>query len=127
MEVSLDCKEDFRQPLLLDGTELSCGVGVDTSLINTGEDGRALTVLSNHTGCSVTVDEGSSLGVAVPIEPVEPAPGGLQLPEPGSKSRPSSPSQPTPTAEPARLSCLHSKPERWRKKKLAESVDQLIY
>ena len=122
VEVSLDCKEDLRQPLLLDGTKLSCGVGVDTSLINTDEDGRALTVLSNHTGCSVTVDEGSSLGVAVPVEPVEPAQGGFQLPEPGSKSRPSSPSQPTLTAEPTRVSRLHSKPDRWRKKKLAESV-----
>ena len=122
VEVSLDYQEDLRQPLLLDGTELSCGVGVDTSLINIDEDGRALTVLSNHTGCSVTVDEGSSLGVAVPVEPVEPAPGGLQLPESDSKTGPSSPSQPTPTTEPASVSRLHSKPDSWRKKKLAESV-----
>ena len=120
VEVSLDYREDIRQPLLLDGTELSCGVGVDTSLINIDEDGRALTVLSNHTGCSVTVDEGSSLGVAVPVEPVEPAPGGLQLPEPDSKLGPSSPSQPT--TERTSVSRLHSKPDSWRKKKLAESV-----
>ena len=125
VEVSLDYREDIRQPLLLDGTELSCGVGVDTPLINIDEDGRALTVLSNHTGCSVTVDEGSSLGVAVPVEPVEPAPGGLQLPETDSKFGPSSPSQPMPTIERASVSRLHSKPDRWRKNKLAESVDTL--
>ena len=70
----------------------------------------------------MTVDEGSSLGVAVPVEPVEPAPGGLQLPAPDSKFGPSSLSQPTPTTEPASVSRLHSKPDSWRKKKLAESV-----
>ena len=31
-----------------------------------------LTVLSNPTGCSVAVDEGSLLGAAMPVEAVEP-------------------------------------------------------
>ena len=116
MEVSIDCQEDIKLPLLLDGTQLSCGVGVGTALIDVDGDRRALTVLSNHTGCSVTAEEGSSLGVAVAVEPVQP--------NPMSDSKPEL--SPTPvttlTTEPANVSRLCSKPVAWRKRKLAESV-----
>ena len=90
VEVSLDSQEDLQQPLLLDGTQLTCGVGAHTSLIDVDKDGRALTVLSNPTGCSMTIDEGSLLGVAVPVEPVEPKPRVLQPTESKSESGPSS-------------------------------------
>ena len=116
VEVSTDCQEDIKLPLLLDGTQLSCGVGVDAALIDVDGDRRALTVLSNHTGCSVTIEEGSSLGVAMAVEPVQP--------DPTSDSKPEL--SPTPettlTTEPANVSRLYSKPVAWRKRKLAESV-----
>ena len=122
VEVSLEGQPDLRQPLLLDGIELTCGVGVDTSLLNFDEAGRALTILSNPTGCSATVDEGSSLEVAVPVEPVELIQGAPQLPEPDSQPGPSSASQLTSITDPARVSHLHSKPSSWRKKELIRSV-----
>ena len=74
VEVSLDGQVGFKQPLLLDGTQLTCGIDVDTSLISMTADGMGLTVLSNPTGCSMTVDEGSLLGAATPVEAVEPQP-----------------------------------------------------
>ena len=89
---------------------------MDAALIDVDGDRRALTVLSNHTGCSVTVEEGSSLGVAVAVEPVQP--------DPTSDSKPEL--SPTPettlTTEPANVSRLYSKLVAWRKRKLAESV-----
>ena len=123
VEVSLNSQEDLQQPLLLDGTQLTCGVGAHTSLIDVDKDGRALTVLSNPTGCSMTVDEGSLLGVAVPVEPVEPEPRVLQPTESKSESGPSSTTELTTLAtEPASVSRVHTKPDTWRKKRLAESI-----
>lgn len=57
VEIGLDC-QDISTPLLLDGSQLNCGVDVEASLINVTEDGVALTVLSNTSGNLVTVDEG---------------------------------------------------------------------
>ena len=71
MEVSIDYQEDIKLPLLLDGIQLTCGVGVNSALINVDRDGRARTVLSNHTWCSVAVEEGSLLGVAEVVEPIQ--------------------------------------------------------
>ena len=123
VEVSLDSQEDLQQPLLLDGAQLTCGVGAHTSLIDVDKDGRALTVLSNPTGCSMTVDEGSPLGVAVPVEPVEPEPRVLQPTESKSESGPSSTTELTTlAAESASVSRVHTKPDTWRKKRLAESI-----
>ena len=68
MEISLDSSEDMTLPLLVGGTQLDCGVDIDTALIDT-RDGRALAV---STGYSMVVDEGSSLGDAVSVEVVEP-------------------------------------------------------
>ena len=115
VEVSLNCQGDLKQPLLLDGSQLSCGVRVDTSLIDIDRDGRALTVLSNSTGCSVTVDEGSLLGAAVPVEPVEPVepePRGLRQTGFSSRSGQTSAVEPTTlTTLSASVSRLHSKPD----------------
>ena len=88
----MDSLEDLSPPLLLDGTELSCRVGVDT-FITIDEDGRALTVLLNHTGCSVTVYEGSPFRVAVPVELVESGKVGSSLLESDPMSGPTPTSQ----------------------------------
>lgn len=78
------------------------------ALINVNRDGRALTVLSNHTGCSVAVEEGSLLRFAEVVEPIQH--------NPMSDSRPEL--TPTPettlTTKPANVSQLYSKPVPWK-------------
>ena len=68
VEVSVNGGEELGEPLLLDVAQLDCGVELDAALIGAGADGMALTVLSNHTGYSMTVAEGSILGDAMPVE-----------------------------------------------------------
>ena len=115
MDVTLDVQEDPQRPLFLDGTQLSCGIDVDKALIGVTGDGMALTVVSNPIGFSMTVDEGTSLGTAVPVEVVEPAPDESQ---PDLEPRPAA----TTETQSATESRVHLKSDTWRKKKLAESI-----
>ena len=125
VEVSLDGLGDLKQPLLLSGSQLSCGVDVDTSLLDTTEDRVAYAVLSNLTGCSMAVDKGSSLGDALPVDVVQPQPDELLL-GPGL-SCPDREPDTTPVATPAAVtpavvSQVEASTDTWRQKKLAEVI-----
>ena len=111
--VSVGCEGEIDKPLLLDTAPLDCGVDVDTALIQATVDGIALTVLSNSTGQSVSIEEGSTLGDATHVDIVE-----TQHSEP-EKSRTEST---TAAITPAAVSQVHSKPELWRTKELAKCV-----
>ena len=106
VEVSVSCE---GESLLLDTLPLDCGVDVDTALIQATVDGIALTVLSNSTGQSVSIEEGNTLGDATHVETQHSGP---------EKSRTEST---TAAITPAAVSRVHSKPELWRKE-LAECV-----
>ena len=120
VEVSLEGSDDPKQPLLLNGAQLSCGVDVDTSLISVSEDGRALAVLSNPTGCSMTVEEGSCLGDATPAETVGPQVEEQTTPIDGAL--PPEQTEVDHSPEPATLLHVHSDKDKWRKEELARSI-----
>ena len=71
VEVSVGCEGEIDKPLLLDTAPLDCGVDVDTALIQATVDGIALTVLSNSTGQSASIEEGSTLGNATHADIIE--------------------------------------------------------
>ena len=125
VEVSLDGQGDIKQPLLLSGSQLSCGVDVDTSLLDTTEDRVAYAVLSNTTGCSMAVDKGSCLRDALPVDVVQPQPDELLL-GPGlscPNREPDTTPVATPTAvTPAVVSQVEASTDAWHQKKLAEII-----
>jgi hypothetical protein len=95
---------------ILEPTELKCGLVVEPALISVTADGDVRAVLSNPTGTSMVLEEGSSLGEAIPATPI---------PSPANTGPPSEP-----IPQPA-LRWVQSKSTSWRKKKLAETVGSL--
>ena len=88
---------------------------LDPSLIDVAEDGSTLAVLSNPTGCSVHLDEGSLVGSAVPVETVEAPSDKLQ-----DEQTPTG-VQVLPTG-PSEVLRVQAKSDEWREAKLEELV-----
>lgn len=101
--------------LLLEHTPVSCGIAVDTSLLEVTEEGRACTILSNPTGSSMNAEGGSELGTASPVDVVDPQ----LLIGPQTKSGSSAKSR---LLDSPVVLCVHSKPDGWRKEKLNKCI-----
>ena len=84
---------------------------MDPALISVPADGDACAVLTNPTGCSVMLEEGNSIGEAVPATLVCP-------PE-------STDDQPGAAQTQPALQQVQSKSMTWRRNKLAESIKGL--
>ena len=115
VEVSVEPSVDNKLLLLLEQTQLSCGVTVDASLLEVTEDGRAHAVLSNPTRISMTVEGESELGDASAVDVVDPQSSSDPQTESVSSAKSTLPNSTT-------VFHVHSKPDGWRKKKLVETV-----
>ena len=103
---------ELADTYVLEPAELKCGLLVDPALISVPADGDACAVLTNPTGCSMVLEEGNSIGEAVPATLVCP-------PE-------STDDQPGAARTQPALRQVQSKSMTWRRNKLAESIKGLV-
>ena len=111
VEVTFTGDEDGSREdtYLLEPADLGCGLRVDPSLLSLPANDDALAVITNPTGCSMVLEEGSALGDAMPATVVASANDGK-------------------TVAPERHSTLRqvqSKPVAWRQQELMESIGSL--
>lgn len=104
-----DMEVDDSEAYLLEPKELKSGLQVEPSLLSLSAEGG---VLSNHTGCSMALEEGSLLGEATPVTLVDSAPNADdQIPEESDGL--------------SVLRWIQIKSTAWRQKKLLESIGSL--
>ena len=114
VEVQLAGEEEVMGTYLLEPTELQCGVRADQALLYVAADVETLTVVSNPTGQSMLIKEGSMLGEATPATLVTPSADSEML-ETAIE----------PEQEELWMRQIQSKPSAWRKRKLLETIGAL--
>ena len=110
VEVNFVGREEVNGPYLLEPTELECGVQADQALLRVTDDRETLAVVTNPTGWSMVLGEGSTLGEAVAVTLVSPTSGQEEPPDSARGD--------------VMMRRIQSKPTVWRKK-LTESIDSL--
>ena len=110
VEVTLACREEVNGPYLLEPAEPECGVQADQALLHVTDDREILAVVTNPTGQSMVLEEGSTLGEAAAVTLVSST---SSMEEPSDSARGD-----------ATMRRIQSKLTAW-KKKLTESIGSL--